>query len=156
MKLNSLDNFILMEDLRKSYGFVMPDRREPLTIHQMRLVIPALARLHALTWAYKVTATADGDLNEKFPFFRVHNENGMEAWEDLIHTFLKDEIKVIEERYGPDHDITKGIVNLQKHVKPLCRIFLGKGDENLCYELMRVKPSQREFPGEFWTFESRN
>jgi len=129
----------------------MPDRRDPLTIEQMRLAIPALAALHALSWVYKVKGTCRNslvDFNGKFPFFRILDEDGMKAWVDLIETNLNEEVKEIEKKYGEDSEITRGVKKLQKYVKPLGKIFVGKVDENLCYDLMRVKPAQSEFPGE--------
>jgi len=142
-KINPLDNFIMMEDLRKSRGLVMPNRKEPLDIHHMRLVIAALAKSHAVSWAYKTKV--GGDLHSKFPFLRLHvHKDGMESWGDLAESNMDEEIKEIEKAFGAESGITKGTKAFKQFMKPLLQVFRGQDVEPLCTKIMRVKDSTKD------------
>jgi hypothetical protein len=136
----------MMEDIRKTWGFRMTNRRESLDIHHIRLVIPALAKLHALSWSYKTHV--DADLQTKFPFLKIEfREQDIDTWTTVSTGNLEQAICVLEKELGEQHEITKGVINFKQHIKTVMAIFTGTLGDSAYEEILRLK-ADKEVPTE--------
>jgi len=74
--VNPFDIYIMMTDIRKTWGFRMTDRQLGLEFDETRLVTLYHAQLHSISWAYKKLNGLDA-LTEKFHFlkFELSQEN---------------------------------------------------------------------------------
>jgi len=139
--IDSLDNFILMEDMKRTWGFRMTSRKETLDIHHMRLVIVALAKVHALGWAYKQHVTPK--ILEKFPFLKPSiGEENVNMFVNVFGMNLDKAIGVLEEELGKENEVTKAVTGLKKNINTLCKIFLtGKNLTDITTrDLVRLPP----------------
>jgi len=134
-----LDNAIVMEDMKRTWGFRMTNRREPLDIHHMRLVIQALAKVHALSWAYK---HHDGqEITEKYPFLKNSlTATDFEIWASTYDANFDKAIGVLEKELGNESYITKAAVNFKSILRQVLRAFMGEEMSKIYSELIRVKP----------------
>ncbi|OXA51218.1 uncharacterized protein LOC110853464 [Folsomia candida] len=135
--ITSLDNYIIMEDLRKTYGFRMTDRREPLDLDHMKLVITALARVHSVGWAYRHHVEAD--IVGHFPCL-VGNvkEEDIGIWNKLLIANIDQAKGVYDEAFGPENNYSAAAESFKKHVDTASKIVIGKGQFEGMEKLFRV------------------
>lgn len=136
--IHSLDNFIMMEDLRKTYGFRMTNRREALDLDHTKLVISALAKVHALSWAYR--HHVEENITEKFPCLVTNmEEDDMETWNAVLFSNLDQAKLIYDEQFGPGNDYSIAADAFRKILPTLTKFFMGRIDAKLLEDLMRVK-----------------
>jgi len=94
--VGSLENFILMEDIKKMYGFRMTNRREALDIHHMRLVMEGLAKVHSLSWAYR--HHVEPNIAQKYTCMVPNfGPEDMEMWTGMTKNCLTQAAEILDE-----------------------------------------------------------
>ncbi len=154
VEMNSLDNFIMMEDMRKSYGFRMTNRREALDIWHMRLVFEALAKTHALSWAYRNHVEAD--ITGKFPCFVSNRKDEMAKWRPILVGNFDQAKEIYDQEFGPGNEYSNAAEGFKRHLDVLGDMFLGEGGGEGMDKFLRVIPpdvdkfgKDAENPGNF-------
>jgi len=141
-----LQNVILMEDMKRTWGFRMTNRREPLDIHHMRLVIPALAKVHALSWAYK--HHVEPDVTSKFPFLKnSFGESDFEMWATVSTMNMDQALVVLEKELGNDSPVTQAAVNFKSNLRKILRVFMGDDMSQVYSDVIRVKTQHNDTEG---------
>ncbi|ODM94100.1 hypothetical protein Ocin01_12583 [Orchesella cincta] len=106
----SPESFILMTDLNKTSGFTMEDRIQGLDLDQTKITMKEIARLHALSWAYK-QKNGVNLLSTKYP--QLLSKMNTSSNPDIIGmgqlmTDLNDScLKIVEEKLGASHPACK-------------------------------------------------
>jgi hypothetical protein len=135
----------MMEDIRKTWGFRMTNRRESLDIHHMRLVIPALATVHALSWSYK--HHVEPNVVKKFDFLQSpFRQEDMAMWETVMEGNVNQAISVLDSVLGKGNKLSKATQEFKGKVPELIKAFMGHPDiMSLFDDLHRVK-QKRDTP----------
>ncbi|OXA49237.1 hypothetical protein Fcan01_15785 [Folsomia candida] len=115
--ISSLDNFIIMEDLRKTYGFRMSNRLVPFDLDHMHLVIETLAKVHAISWVYR--NHVESQITEKFPCLvtNLRMEN-MEIWSSVINANLEQAKEIFDKEFGPGNNYSASADKFAGMVEP--------------------------------------
>jgi hypothetical protein len=155
--LNPLENYIIMEDLRKTYGFRMTDRRGSLDLNHMRLVFDALARVHSLSHAYRHHVEQDlvGNFPSLIPNF---DEQFIGTWCEMLAHNLNEQVTIYDQEFGPGNVLSNAAKKFSAMRKTVFDIFLGKSTAECLEQLLREKPDPKRFgkdaenPGYFILF----
>jgi hypothetical protein len=133
----------MMEDIRKTSGFRMTNRRESLDIHHMRLVIPALATVHALSWSYK--HHVEPNVKEKFNFLQPPSRSGNTSnWESVIEGNVDEAISVLDSVLGSGNKLSEAAHVFKDKIPQLIKVFQGDLQVlSLFDEMHRFNKSQR-------------
>lgn len=133
-----------MTDIRKTFGFKMTDRLTGADYNHCKLIIIELAKLHAISWAYKqkrgikrLTDIYSNMLDEMFI------GKGAEQFRPMIIDRIETSLKVIEKGLGSDSPAYLGATRLRT-VDATVELanFLSKDgpDEEMFENLLRIKP----------------
>ncbi|ODM88647.1 hypothetical protein Ocin01_18035 [Orchesella cincta] len=153
----SSESFMLMTDLNKTSGFTMADRIQGLDLDQTKIAMEEIAKLHALSWAYK-QKNGLNLLITKYP--QLLSEMDTNSDPDLIGmgplmTHLSASCyKMVEEKLGASHPACKSF----KHFIARCGMetmsaFLHKNqiDEKSMESLLRIQPDEdKDYNYEPW------
>ncbi|CAG7734310.1 unnamed protein product, partial [Allacma fusca] len=116
--LSPLDNYLVMVDIRKTWGFQMVEKQIGLDYSHTRLAVAELAKLHALSWAMKEKQNLSSLLT-KYPylvemcFSRINS-----SIDNLVVANLKSVEKIAESTFQPGSRALRGIEKL-KNTGPL-------------------------------------
>jgi len=130
----------MMEDLRKTRGFKMTDRRSSFDLNHIKLVIQALAKLHALGWGYKHHVTPD--IQEKFPFLSTpFKQEEMETWIQVFDGNFRSMTEVLDE----SPTLIEALEGYRLKVARILDAFLldGVDQQKVMEESMRVKQEEK-------------
>lgn len=124
--IHSLDNFILMEDIRAS-GFRMTNRRKPLDLDHMSLVVKTLAKTHALSWAYR--HHVEPQITTKFPCLVTQmGPELLASWSPLLNANIDQSIRIFDAEFGPGNVYSEAVDKFRAHFSVIEETFLlGKG-----------------------------
>ncbi|CAL8069689.1 unnamed protein product [Orchesella dallaii] len=137
-----LDNFIMMVDLRKTWGFTMADRRKGFDADHVKLAFTELATIHALSWAYR--QRVESDLLKKFPFLKVpFEEEDMQMWNNITESSIGVAVSTMDSVFGNDNPLSKSTKAFGEKVKTIIEFFIDQeeGTENALWELHRDPPN---------------
>jgi hypothetical protein len=147
---DEITDFLLMEDIRKTYGYKMADRSEPLDFAHSKLVVEALAKFHAYSWGYKQRSNLP-KLVERFPFLKETFFAGpiKDQFTDMIGNVKKTTLEIIEDVLPSTSLSLQGIKKLlERDSCELMEFFVHPDgiDEVAAEELLRVphSPSARD------------
>ncbi|OXA51219.1 uncharacterized protein LOC110853579 [Folsomia candida] len=143
--ISSLDNYIIMEDLRKTHGFRMTNRLEPLDLDHMRLIIEALSKVHAMSWAYR--HHVESDITEKFPCLVTNvSREDFAAWDNVILASLEQAKGIFDKEFGPKNDYSSALDKFAGMVGRVSEMFTGERTAAGWAKLMRViEPDPNKF-----------
>jgi len=143
---NPFEIYILMADMKKTFGCRIADRTVGLGLEEVTLVMKAYAKIHALSWAYKVKSGI-ADIGIKFPFFKFElKAEDMSAFENMMlanfqqaHDVLKTIVKPEESGY------VDALLRLKENLKELMVAAWSPNQTGELYEKMiRVKVEKSE------------
>ncbi|ODM99564.1 hypothetical protein Ocin01_07131 [Orchesella cincta] len=150
------ENFILMTDLRKTFGFTMADRMKGLDLEHTKLVLDEIAKYHALSWAYKQKHGMTL-LSNKYPQFEDHlydNETMMKEFTQLMDQIVSNGLKMTEEKLGPSHPACKSLKdNVTSDALNRIQEYFGKDgvNEDKMESHLRIKPeNDKDYNKEPW------
>ncbi|CAL8110273.1 unnamed protein product [Orchesella dallaii] len=150
------ENFILMTDLRKTFGFTMADRMQGLDLDHARIVLEEMAKVHALSWAYKQKQGLNL-LSDKYPQFVDNfysNDGAMKEFEDLMDQIAANCVKMTEDKLGASHPACKSLKNNvnKEGLKRVEQFVLKSGiDEDEMESFLRIKPEKdKDYNTEPW------
>ncbi|OXA50876.1 hypothetical protein Fcan01_14444 [Folsomia candida] len=122
--ISSLDNFLIMEDLRKTYGFRMTDRRQPLDLDHMKLVISALAKVHSVSWAYR--NHVEENITQKFPCFVTNmSEEDVAIFSNVVRSNLEQAKGIYDKEFGPKNAYTAVADKFSGMIDRISSMFTG-------------------------------
>lgn len=129
------DNYVMMVDVRKTFGFKMANRLESFDCNQVAIFMKSLARNHALGWVYKKRNNLTR-ITEHFPF--MSNDYSLQPWKtfiiDLAIANGKKGSDTVEKVLGSDSPITEGF-----------KKFLNKSTEILNIQYCGFERNEKEF-----------
>ncbi|OXA51136.1 uncharacterized protein LOC110853643 [Folsomia candida] len=135
--ISSLDNYIMMEDLRKTHGFRMTNRLEPLDLDHMRLIIEALSKVHAMSWAYRHHVEAD--ITEKFPCLVTNMASeDLETWNNVIRANLEQTKGIYDKEFGQNNDYSAAVDKFSGMIGRIGEFFTAKGTAVGMDKMMRI------------------
>ncbi|CAL8110275.1 unnamed protein product [Orchesella dallaii] len=150
------ENFILMTDIRKTFGFTMANRIKGLDLDHAKLVLEEIAKYHALSWAYKQKNGLDL-LTNKYPVYRdfvYENEALWKDFEQLMDQMSDNAFNMTEETLGADHPACKSLRNaMNKESFNRMQKYVGKNgiNEEEIESYLRIKPEQdKDYNREPW------
>jgi len=127
------------------YGFTMTNRREPLDIHHMRLVIKGLAKVHSLSWAYR--HHVEENITQKYtcmvPNFGMEDK---EMITGLIKGSLTQSAEILEEMLYKGNRLTEAIFRYRdKTVETLMKFFMGDPGATILEDCVRIKIDPKKY-----------
>ncbi|ODM99563.1 hypothetical protein Ocin01_07130 [Orchesella cincta] len=150
------ESFILMTDLRKTFGFTMADRIKGLDMDHIKLVLEEIAKVHALTWAYKQKNEL-ALLSNKYPQFQdemYNNDDMMKDFLQLMNQLSDSCLKMAEDKLGESHPACKSFKDfLAGDIMDRMKIFVQKNgiDEINLESYLRIKPDEdKDYNPEPW------
>ncbi|CAL8110269.1 unnamed protein product [Orchesella dallaii] len=151
------ENFILMTDLRKSLGLTMADRVMGLDLNHAKIVIEEIAKLHALSWAYK-QKNGITLLSNKYPQFTddsMQNKDDLgKQFKQLMDHISNSSVKMVNEKLGSSHPACKSFKDfVSTDSTQHMNMFTQKNgiDENEIESHLRIKPEQdKDYNNEPW------
>ncbi|OXA50941.1 hypothetical protein Fcan01_14477 [Folsomia candida] len=140
--ISSLDNYIIMEDLRKTHGFRMTSRLEPLDFDHMKLVISALARVHSVSWAYR--NHVEENITQKFPCLVTNMpDEEVAIFSNVVRSNLEQAKGIYDKEFGPKNAYTAVADKFSGMIDRISSLFTGSGTAEGFEKLMRVKTSDK-------------
>ncbi|ODM91728.1 hypothetical protein Ocin01_14956 [Orchesella cincta] len=136
-----LDNFIMMVDLRKTWGFTMAERTKGFDPEHVELAFTELATIHALSWAYR--NRVEYDLIKKFPFLQVDfEEEEMQMWKNIIYSSIGTAVSTMDSVLGEGNHLSKSTEAFREVVMKIIEYFIDQteGAEHALWELHRDPP----------------
>jgi len=139
-----IENYLLMVDARKTWGFKMADRRIGLDYDHCKLVMNEIAKFHALSWNYFVKKGL-GKLKDKFPF--VIESIFRQDQAELLNGMMGMHFQLMLQALNDSTEISPGVINGVKRFSedPLQVMLLflkedGHVEEAELLKHFRVKP----------------
>ncbi len=138
-----IENFIVLTDLRKELGYKMFDRTKGLQLDHIILVITELAKIHALSWAYR--QKVEDNLLKKFPFLEPSfDKEDMVMWGNIVGQNVEIAVQTMDAALGPDNHLTKSILRIGDKVLKVIELFIEQKeeDERNGWDLHREPPPE--------------
>lgn len=134
-----------MEDLRKTGGFKMTNRRDSLDIDHMRLVAEILAKIHSLSWAYR--QKVEKNILEKFSCFTPNfDEEDRISWTSMLVTNLSQSKRIFDKVLGNGNVLSKATEKFEEYYKDIVLdVFMGNQDAKDFEEFLKVRPIPERF-----------
>ncbi|ODM94101.1 hypothetical protein Ocin01_12582 [Orchesella cincta] len=156
----SSESFILMTDLRKTSGFTMADRFQGLDLIHTKLALEEIAKLHALSWAYK-QKNGMSLLNTKYPQFVGEvdgNADTMKGFCQLMVHLSNSSLQMAEDKLGASHPACKNFKEFIAGYEPeRMNAFMRKTgiDEKSVESQLRIQPDEdKDYNYEPWMVAS--
>lgn len=128
-----------MEDMRAMHGFRMPDRRQCLNLEEVRLVIKALAAIHSVSWAYRVTV--EKDITSKYPFLTLKmGDEDKDLWPKVVTANLDEAILIYDSELGEGNELSQAVERYKPKVRQIYDFFLGELDGRELEGMLRILP----------------
>lgn len=138
-----IENFIVLTDLRRELGYKMLDRTVGLELDHINLTIIELAKIHALSWAYR--QKVEDNLLKKFPFLEpAFDDEDKVMWGNIVGQNVEIAVNTMDEALGPGNHLTKSILTIGGKVLKVIELFLDQKeeDERKGWELHREPPPE--------------
>jgi len=138
------ENYVMMVDCCKTDGFKLADRLVRLDKDHLVLVMEALAKMHALSWAYKSDKKIDV-IKEKFPSLQFDYANTRSVFENMMSTTFDEATQALKSNPEIDSQMLAGFVNFKQ---PCCTAIMealfgepAEPEEEM-EKYFRVKPTE--------------
>jgi len=145
------DNYIMMVDLRKTWGFQMANRFLGFDIEHLALAVEAQAKLHATSWAYKQKKNLE-NIQSKFPtlYFDFSSEKDVQMFQGIIRSSVDEGIGALKTTLGEDSLIINALEKFKDHSQNITDIIYHQGEETEVDldKYFRVKPTEKSHKDE--------
>ncbi|CAL8069693.1 unnamed protein product [Orchesella dallaii] len=120
-----LSNYIMMVDLRKEGGFKMANKMIGLDVDHVKLAFNELAKMHALSWAYR--NKVEWDVENKFPFLkRFLSPRKTEMWLGILKTNIEKAVTAIEAASGRKNVLSESLKDFSTNAKAVIESFISQ------------------------------
>lgn len=138
-------DYIVMTDMRTSFGFKMADRCVGADYDHCRLVVEELAKIHAFSWAYKQRNKIKL-LTNIYPNFEEDMFTGKtsEQFRPMMIDMMKTCFNTIEKGLGSDSPAYLGALKLEtdNYTAEIASLVRKEGpDEEYLESRLRIKPA---------------
>lgn len=138
-----LDNFFVMTDVRRTWGYEMVDSKLGLSFAHASLAVKELATIHALSWVYR--QKVENNLLERFPFLTCAlDQEDSQMWGKIVSQNVQVAVNAMNAVLGPDNHLSKSAIDYETRVEKIIRIFLEQPEtaERECWALHRQPPQE--------------